>query len=140
MVVYLAADAPLPLIDWSDNRPAFHVTELIPEDYRVRKQFSKPFVYYLGSHHKCGCGFRYGDQPLSSADDRQEDRDARDCVAALSTYLEAAVRHGPVEIFACWDGDQECEPANKTVLSTSDFYGDEFAFLEKELITIVADD
>src|SRR5690349_6953736 len=38
MAVYLAADAPLPLIPWDGARPAFHVHELTEHEAAVRAQ------------------------------------------------------------------------------------------------------
>jgi hypothetical protein len=66
MVVYLAADAPLPLISWDAQAPAFHVKALGSRDDPVRARFSKPHVYYVGSHEGCGCGFGYGQRNVRS--------------------------------------------------------------------------
>ena len=60
MMIYIASDRPLPLIDWQDEFPAFHVRELREEEMAVRTHFKKPYVYYAGSHEGCGCGFAYG--------------------------------------------------------------------------------
>ena len=50
LLVYIAADGPLPLIPWDERAPAFHVAEMSPTEPEVRPAFSKPSVYYLASH------------------------------------------------------------------------------------------
>ena len=60
MMVYIASDCLLPTSAWDETRPSFHVRELVERDEPVRRQFSKPHVYYVGSHEGCGCGFQYG--------------------------------------------------------------------------------
>src|SRR5829696_3612944 len=101
MVVYVAADTPLPLIPWDERTPAFHVTELRPEVAAVRAHFSKPYVYYAGSHEGCGCGFSYG----WWNDDAELNARNRETVRQLGAYLDAATRAaGPIELYACWSG------------------------------------
>ncbi len=61
-MIYIAADNPLPLIEWQENVTPFCVSELSEGEKRVKKQFTKPFVAYAGSYEGCSCGFSYGDE------------------------------------------------------------------------------
>jgi hypothetical protein len=57
--VYIASDHRLPLAPFQAEGD-FWVGELeIEEDREVRLLFTKPHIYYLGSHGGCGCGFSY---------------------------------------------------------------------------------
>jgi hypothetical protein len=65
-VLYVAADLPLPLQPFDRVAPEFNVAVLTPREEPVRGQFSKPFVYRVGAHTLCGCGFDRG-QPRTIA-------------------------------------------------------------------------
>ena len=57
LMVYIASDKPLPLIDWNENKRAFNVTDLSKYEKNVETQFKYTNVYNAGSHLGCGCGF-----------------------------------------------------------------------------------
>jgi hypothetical protein len=136
MMVYLAADAPLPLVPWDEQKPGFHVDEISESEEGVREQFQKPYVVYVGSHEGCGCGFQYGKWPEGT----QEAGELALCQAskaALSDYLtEQAGLVGRVELFACWDGDQEAIVEHQRSFAPGELAKPEFFFLEKELIAV----
>src|SRR6266446_4942076 len=113
MLIYVASDYPLPTSAWDQGRPRFHVTELGDRDQPVRRQFSKPCVYYAGSHEGCGCGFQYGEYE-GFEEDPAALAAARDSRGLLAEFLSVALQHQPaVELFACWDGDQGAPPEHR---------------------------
>lgn len=66
LAVYLASDAPLPVIPWCDAAPAFHVSARVPDATLLARHTTKPNVRYVGTHSGCGCGFMYtGIEPRS---------------------------------------------------------------------------
>ena len=137
LVVYLAADRPLPLIPWDENARGFHVTELAGEkDEPVRGQFTKPHVYYAGSQLICGCGFNYGQSPESEDDPLELALKAK-TLRDMSEYLARALEDGgTIELFACWEGDQAAPPEHRRELTPDSFGEDGFVFEEKELILV----
>ena len=111
-MLYVAADRPLPRIPWDDGNPGFYVAKLSDQELRVARQFRRPHLAYLGAHTGCSCGFcpEQEDEPLATAS-----------LAALRSYLEVMVaEYGPLELFACWDGDQEQEPGHRYRLRAGD--------------------
>jgi hypothetical protein len=136
MMVYVAADNALPLIEWDENVTAFCVSELTEDEKKVSKQFSKPFLAYAGSFGGCSCGFSYGEEEVEDEDDREEDALSRESVRQLSEYLSSLVKNGSIEIFACWDGDQEAEPEERQTVSPDYFGGEEFSFKEKQFLIV----
>ena len=122
MVLYAAADAPLPEIAETDPPGVFSARRIDTDEDVVRAHLTKPHVYFLGSYTGCSCGFSFG----VGGD---EDADGRVSVEALGTYIVAAVaRAGAIQLYACWDGD-EAEPAEQTETVTTDaFDGDAEAF------------
>jgi hypothetical protein len=118
-VLYLAAARPLPLQPFEQQAPTFNVAELSPGDDRVRRQFSKPFVYCVGAHTMCGCGF---DRGQANPDHPEELPATEASLRDLCTYLAEAMRiAGSLELFACWDGDQDAVPDNRWKRRLSDF-------------------
>jgi len=136
-MLYLAADNPLPLIDWQEDTTVFCVTELSESEQIVKKQFTKPFVAYAGSFEGCSCGFSYDEELSEDEDDAKRDILARESVKQLSEYLTDIVKKGFVEIFTCWDGDQEVKPEERIVVTPAYFGGNQFALEEKWFIEVV---
>ncbi len=118
-VLYVAADVPLPEIPWNQDRPAFNATRIPRPESPVARQFSKPHLHRIGAHTGCSCGFDRTQvnerHPHELADTEQSLRDLR---AYLDQVVAAA---GPVELFACWDGDQEKPPEHRFSLTPRDF-------------------
>lgn len=102
-VLYIAADRPLPLIPWNPESPEFHVTEVDDREASVKSQFSKPFVYYAGSHQGCGCAYDLESVSIGEPDELTSARGSRE---ALVDYLRDGVEAvGSLELYTCWDGD-----------------------------------
>ncbi len=147
MMLYMASDHQLPEIEWDDKNPAFFVTpDLHPAVEVVRKQFSKYYVYYAGSHEHCGCGFGYcnddyyRDVYRGNPDiiDRaiRENAAARETVRRLREYLEKAAQSGPVELYSVWAGAEGKEPEERIDVGPAYFSGDTFGFGEGQFITV----
>lgn len=136
MMVYIASDYALPTSTWDEARPCFYVGALSERDESVRRQFTKPCIYYAGSHEGCGCGFQYGQY-----EGLEEDADAlaaaHDSRRRLAEFLAVALQHqSEVELFACWDGDQAVEPEHRDRMRPSDLLRDRAFFREKEFLTV----
>jgi hypothetical protein len=87
-VLYLAADRALSLRTFDPGAPAFNVAELTGRETAVRVQFSKPFVYAVGAHTSCGCGFDRG----QAHPDRPAELEATEVsLQALRSYLDKAL-------------------------------------------------
>lgn len=137
MMVYIASDEPLPLIEWQEKLTPFCVSVLSNGEKRVCRQFTKQYVAYAGSYQGCSCGFSYDNSLVEDEEDDPHDVLSRESVRQLSEYLSNLVKHGPVEMFSSWDGDQEAEPEGRLVVTPDYFGGDEFAFKERQFLTVV---
>ena len=110
-VLYVAADVPLPEVPWNQDRPAFNVSRIPSLESPVARQFSKPYLHRIGAHTGCGCGF---DRTQVNERHRHELADTKQSLGALREYLYGVVAAtGPVELFTCWDGDQERPPEHR---------------------------
>lgn len=127
--LYIASNKPLPLIEWNEDKPDFCVMELQEREEVVRKHFTLPFVAYAGSFEGCSCGFVYDDEPIDDDEfEQQYDRQARESVRKLSEYVTNILKSGSVEMFACWEGEQEDEPDESLVVGLDFFSRKEFGF------------
>jgi hypothetical protein len=140
LMVYIAADNPLPLIHQQSNG-CFHVTELREDEVGVRRQFTKQHIRYVGSYEGCGCGFRYGIWPISddspwAEDNRADEAAGRESVERLSQYLFSAVKEGDVELYACWDGSQTDDPASRSTVTPAAIGEPSFEFQDRQFLTI----
>jgi hypothetical protein len=140
LLVFIASDCPLPTIVWRPKCPHFHVTELIDRDEPVKQHFSKPFAYYAGSHEGCGCGLQYGEY-----EGIEEDADslaaAKESRQNLADYLTVALQHQQtLEVFACWDGDQNAPPEYRDYARPTDLIRHRTFFRERELLVISSEE
>jgi len=110
----------------------YHYVEEVAVDAPIRARFTTPHVTYVGSHEGCGCGYSSGDlswQGIDNvadavallgamADDEREEflakQRSRD---RLRTLVCAALEEGPVEIYACWAGDEEAAPIGEQTIA-----------------------
>jgi hypothetical protein len=140
-MVYVASDQPLPTTAWDPARPLFHVIDLRARDEPVRCQFSKPHVYYVGSHEGCGCGFQYGEHAELEEEDAATLAAARDSRRRLAAFLSAALRQeSALELFACWDGDQAAPAEHRGRLRPAELLRERTFFREKELLVVSEDE
>jgi len=133
MVLYAAADAPLRAIP-DDGPVPLTVRPINTAEEAVRERFSKQHVYFLGSHSGCSCGFSYGYSPTTDAAGRAS-------VAQLGSYLAHSVGAlGPIELYACWVGDEAEPPRERTTITAASFAGDldEFQLRERWFAIISA--
>ena len=139
MMVYAAANKPLPLVPWDEQNPSFNVSELnAAYSNGVERQFKTTYIYEVGAHGGCGCGFSYGQYEGA---DEQEEAASRESVRRLSEYLsEAKKEAGHLELYACWDDDQHLPPDHRVVLRLSEIGGDEFQFEGRTYARVVTDD
>ena len=95
--VYLSTDTELDLVPWNVDARTFNTSHLTDYESAVRRHLTRRFVYYLGSHTHCSCGFmRNGDSEPHEVDASR---------TALSEFLRRAREQGPCELFVYWAGD-----------------------------------
>lgn len=110
LTIYLGADKQTEQIPWDSERPRFNVRAL--SGHRsLRRRLQKPYLYEIGAHTGCGCGFLREDD-----DDGAHDHVAS--IAARSAYLTGAAAGGTVELLVCWIGDEKKEAESLDLLAT----------------------
>jgi hypothetical protein len=85
-MVFIASNKKLPTIEWNNVAPDFYVHELKELDYcykEIRNILSKKYLYDVGAHSGCGCGFNYVTYEPLNEDDIREDLKGRNSVNRL---------------------------------------------------------
>lgn len=119
-VLYVGADSRLPVIPWDERNPRFNVSVDDPGIEIARRHFSKPWLCYVGAHENCGCGFTHTD-PCEDADRKN----SLDSFQRLIEHLKIAIdRHGSVELFACYSGEEQLPCKKKARITLSELTAD----------------
>lgn len=132
LTIYVAADEPLPEIPWDKKNRAFNVQSVADKD-RVRRQFSKPYIYYVGSDEGCGCGFLPEDWKDPTGADALRNMANRE---RLHDYLVSAVQRGPVELFAVWTGEESMPPEERAEVTPAHFMSTWHDFGERQFFVV----
>lgn len=112
--VYVATDVPCKTSEWDKHHPGFWLESVRDKDRVVAQHFSKPHIYYAGSSSGCGCGFF--DEPFDDNDeeDVRQLELAWESIKDLVDWLQQVLKTtDSVELFVCWEGDQEREPLRR---------------------------
>lgn len=111
IAVYVATGKSFDPVSWKEDAPAFH-TEDRDVEAELRARFAPLPVHYVGSHEGCGCGFQpYDDGEVDDADRRR---------ASLGGLIAFVQKVAPADIFVCWEGQQDGDPAWEKTVSVHD--------------------
>lgn len=134
LAAYLRSSCPIPEIKWNKNAPAFYI-EAVEKSSRVRRRFSVPYIYYIGSHEGCGCGFLKAGEVGTDLERCQEN------YKALGQAIREHMRLGAtIEVFSCWEGEQASEPKSYAIMNTTILESPTFELKELEHIRFVDSD
>jgi hypothetical protein len=123
--VYLSTDTELDLVPWNADARTFNTSHLTDYELPVRRQLTRRYVYHLGAHTQCGCGF------MRNGDSEPQEVDASR--AALSEFLQRARTQGPCELFVYWAGDPISELTAELHRAPSELVSDEEWIVEGTL-------
>ena len=138
MLFFIGTNKELPKIPFNKATPALNTAAITTDQRPVKKHFSFPYVTYIGSDQKCGCGFQGGpvqDEDMSAAMGIQasgpENR------ASLVEFIrEHLADHTHVEIYGCWAEDYDEEKTYEAEITLQDILAKEFSFEERGLYSV----
>ena len=143
----VAAVPPVPKPATPGTPADYHYVEEVPDDAPIRARLASPHVTYVGSHEGCGCGYNSGDLAFQGIEevaeamallDAMTDHERDELVAEqrsrvrLRNLVTDALAHGPVEIYACWAGDEDAPPDGEKTIDPA-WLTDRTAPLEERL-------
>jgi len=130
--VYLATDVEQSLIPFDETRPGFNAGALTEYESAVADYLKSRYVYRLGSHTHCGCGF------MRNGDSEPQDVDASR--SAMGRFVAAARSRGPCRLFVYWTGDPLGEPVAVISRRPADLVNDEEWIVEGTLTNVLSGD
>jgi hypothetical protein len=103
LAVYIASDAELPLMPYVQGESVLHAKV----DERKPRRLRRRHAVYVGAHEGCACGFLTDGIEPGSVEHEANTKS----LAALRDYISTAARLSDLNVFACWEGDQQHEPS-----------------------------
>jgi hypothetical protein len=132
--LYIAVDTTLPIQLRNDKAPAFYTEGA--DDYRGSLPiFSKPHIYYLGSHMGCGCGFL-----IDEAVDTPKYRAAMQTRLQLVNFLRQVTTLGSVEMWMTWEGEEAFPPKARAHICPKDIIEGLVTFYDGQFFIVTKDD
>ncbi|MDP4145468.1 MAG: hypothetical protein Q8936_13445 [Bacillota bacterium] len=147
MMLYTASDVKLPLVPagQQDYQPIY-VDELSEYNLDVKKQFTKKYVYYIGSYQGCGCGFSYGQYDIEDKEVNEsfieifnaEQEKRKRSVRELFNYITNNLKNvSEIELYSCWAGNEKNTSKHKLHISLANLsLPNKFSFEEDQLIIV----
>ena len=133
--LFLAADRPLPLVAWNEEKPEFHLGECSEKEFPViRKFLFGQFLYEVGSHMGCACAFSYGpDWENFNERELQVWSTSREDFRQFVDYLQQALKiAGRIEIYS---GEEYWfPPLVRRTITIEEILGERFDFNEREYL------
>ena len=119
--IYIALDKPLKTIHWDEKNRKLNVNKIDPKDEIIRKTFSKPHIYFIGSHLKCGCGFFYESSLTPDCDEREVARQVNQSQDELKEYIRQSLgKSKEIELYVSWEGEKDKGPLKTIRLTDKD--------------------
>lgn len=131
-MLYLASDVPLPTSEWKKEANGFFLSEAkqLGDIPTALRHFSKPHVYYAGSHEGCGCGFFFGKD-----DDPEEYEKRKDSVRGLvNTIKQVLSSSDSAELLVTWVACENEKPKRRLELTPQELLGKEFPLEEQDFV------
>jgi hypothetical protein len=134
LMVWIGTSVPVPsLARTAEPRPetGYAYIEEVAVDAPIRARLTSPHVTYVGSHEGCGCGFNSGDLNFEGIErtadaiallEAMTDEERAKFLAEqrsrerLCELARTALAHGPVEVYACWAGDEVATPIGEEAI------------------------
>jgi hypothetical protein len=119
--IYIASDKPLKTIPWDENDRKLNVNKLDPKDNIIKRIFSKPHIYYIGSHLNCGCGFFYESSLARNCDEKEVAKQVKKSQEELKKYIIRSLgKSKEIELYVTWEGEKEQGPLRTINLTHKD--------------------
>lgn len=134
--IYIASDNPLETIAWDEKNRKLNVIKLEIKDKSITKIFSKPHIYYIGSHLKCGCGFFYESSLSPGCNEGDVARQVKQSQEELKKYIKQSLEKSKeIELYLSWEKEKEKSPL-KTIYLTKMDIETQFDLLERHFYVI----
>ena len=139
LAVYISTDRKIKTSEFVENETYFYIEEETINNDKLQDKFKYNNIYYCGSYTCCSCGFNFDFYDEDDDEDRNENMWGKKSLDEMFTFFRNEIdKLKEIEMFVCWEGDEECEPKTKKTIELSKFeFNKEFHFDELEYIQII---
>lgn len=125
-MIFLGTTEKLNEVPWDESNPTFYLQVPSKEEKEVIQNFTKPYVYFIGTKRGCSCDFiSYSNIP---------DEEYKVERLALQQILREQTESGnEIEVYCCWAGDY-ASPLEEKIAKVYDDTANGFYIDEKEMI------
>lgn len=137
--LYLASDNKIETEEWKEKNPKVGISSKSDISFGEEEKFKKENIYFVYSTEGCGCGFRqkfdveYSDF-FETVQKVEKDKNQQQLFELMQKVLK---NEEYIELFGCWDGDQESEIEFRREIKLIELLEESFFFREKELIKVI---
>jgi hypothetical protein len=135
LTLYMAAGAEIAAV----QMPELRLEPPKPGLERVRTWFSLPYVWFVGAHTGCNCGFPHvlAEEPIeyyeglfAGVSPRSRQDDLASLRALFLVIQDLLPRGGLVEMLPIWNDDASATPKGMVELSFASLHPETFIFTE----------
>ena len=115
------------------------IKNMNPNIEKLRDKFKYTNIYYCGSYTCCSCGFGFDFSEEEDEDDRNENLWGKKSLEEMFSFFRNKIESlNEIEMFICWEGDEDCKPEQTRRIELSKFKFDQaFNFNELEYIQFI---
>ena len=140
LILLLGSDVELSLFD----NPDFRVAQPAPEDLAAAQWLNRLYLYSLGAHTGCACGFRHivCEEPMEyfegmfDDDLKKSDADLRSASALIEFLRTALQRQDTMTLFPFYDQEPDAPPKGRIARRLAELTPDTLFFIERFLYEI----
>ena len=130
-MLYLGSQVPLPTSEWQKETPGFFLSESDGNIKEAKLHFTIPYVYYVGSHAGCGCGFFY-----EQDDDPEEYGISKSSARDLVNMIQQALDSSPkAELLVTWAGSEHKAISRRLEMKPEELLSKNFPLDEDDFVT-----
>ena len=134
--LFLASDSPLSLVEWSPGA-VLGVAELV-EHPPLPDEMNRSYLYDVGSHTQCACGFDRFGGGIGYGEDYDYDGLTARSLEALADYLSRAVKEGStLVLYYVWTGEESQPVEQRRSIQPDQLRDPAFALENRHLIEVV---
>lgn len=136
--LYLASNNELKTKEWNEENLEVVISSKIDISFGETEKFKKENIYFVSSTEGCGCGFRqkFDVEHLDYLEIDQKLEKDKNHHQLFELIKKILVNEDYIELFGCWDGDQETKVEFRREVKLDVLSSETFYFREKELIKV----
>lgn len=125
-MIFMGVSEKIEEIPWNEESPGFFLQKPLDEETDVIANFTKPYIYFIGTKRGCSCDFI-----IYSNLSKEEYRAER--LAFAKIIYDQIAKGNSVEVYCCWASDYASVSEEKSLADYASI-SNAFYIGEKEML------